>query len=231
LKHDVNFKPRLFAGHRVFDAFNVMNSITKDNWRQANQQFVASPALFRSALLLQTCLMDFWRGVLTLRALQQGMPSGIATEAMPGPPALETLCAMFGLSPFERDVLLLCAGMELDATFPVLCASAQGDPQRAYPTFSLAQAALPAPHWSAITPAGPLRRWRLIEVGAGNAITLSPLRIDERVLHYLTGIHHLDERLVGFIQTPRLETPGDLATLGQPGFFAGTWGARHRNAT
>ena len=49
-----------------------------------------------------------------------------ATEAMPAPAALDTLCAAFGLSPFERDVLLLCAGMELDSAFPALCAAAQG---------------------------------------------------------------------------------------------------------
>ncbi len=115
------------------------------------------------------------------------------------PPALVTLCRLFGLSPFERAVLLLCAGMELDSTFAQLCAAAQGDPVRTYPTFSLALAALPDPHWSALTPAAPLRRWRMIEAGSGSTLTLSPLRIDERVLHYLTGVQHLDERLVGIV--------------------------------
>ena len=55
-----------------------------------------------------------------------------------------------------------------------LCAAAQGDPQRAYPTFSLALAALPEPHWSALTPAAPLRHWRLIEVGAGERADAQP---------------------------------------------------------
>ena len=36
---------------------------------------------------------------------------------MDPPPALERLCATFGLSRFERDILLLCAGVELDAQF------------------------------------------------------------------------------------------------------------------
>src|SRR5262245_59203197 len=57
------------------------------------------------------------------------------------PAALETLCAIFGLSPFERNLLLLCAGIELDSAFAPLCAAAQGDPNRAFPTFSLALAA------------------------------------------------------------------------------------------
>jgi hypothetical protein len=116
------------------------------------------------------------------------------------PPALEQLCTSFGLSSFERDVLLLCAGMELDASFPALCATAQGDPQRAFPTFSLALSTLNTPQWKALMPTSPLRRWRLIEVGTGSALTLSPLRIDERILHYLTGLQYLDERLAGIIE-------------------------------
>ncbi len=116
------------------------------------------------------------------------------------PPALETLCNLFGLSIFERDLLLLCAGVELDSKFAGLCANAQGDPRRDYPTFSLALGALPEPHWSAIAPAGPLRHWRLIEVLPGPSLTLSPLRIDERVLHFLAGISHLDERLSGLVE-------------------------------
>lgn len=79
-------------------------------------------------------------------------------------------------------------------------ARAQGDPRRDCATFSLALAALPGAHWSALTPAAPLRRWRLIEVLPGTSLTLSPLRIDERVLHFLTGVAHLDERLVGFVE-------------------------------
>ncbi len=123
--------------------------------------------------------------------------------------ALETLCGAFGLSRFERDVLLMCAGMELDSTFAGLCADAQGSPQRAYPTFSLALAVFSDAHWSAVTPASSLRRWRLIEVGAGETLMSSPLRIDERVLHYLAGISYLDPRLVCLIEPE--PAPAELA--------------------
>src|SRR5436309_735560 len=82
-----------------------------------------------------------------------------AADGLPAP-ALETLCKVFGLSPFERCVLLLCAGLELDGTFASLCAAAQGDAARPYPTFGLALAALAEPHWSALAPSGPLRHWR-----------------------------------------------------------------------
>jgi len=116
------------------------------------------------------------------------------------PSALERLCAIFGLSDFERNLLLLCAGVELDAGFTLLCAAACGDVQRSYPAFSLAIAVLEGMHWSALTLAGPLRRWRLIELGTGSGLMSSPLRIDERVLHYLMGIQHLDERLLGMLE-------------------------------
>ncbi|BAY81567.1 AAA ATPase central domain-containing protein [Calothrix parasitica NIES-267] len=111
--------------------------------------------------------------------------------------ALEKICQSFGLSTFERDILLLCAGVELDASFGSLIADIQGDSQRNYPTFSLALAVLESAYWGALTPESPLRKWRLIEIGGGNTLTTSPLRIDEKILHYLTGIYHLDSRLKG----------------------------------
>ncbi|MDX2100064.1 MAG: AAA family ATPase [Leptolyngbyaceae cyanobacterium bins.59] len=131
-------------------------------------------------------------------------------KAKPGadPPALQKICTIFGLSEFECALLLLCAGMELESSFAPLCAAAQGDPQRTYPTFSLALAALPHAHWSALTPAAPLRHWRLIEMGAGSCLTTSPLRIDERILHYLIGVSQLDDRLMSFV-TP-VEANDDL---------------------
>jgi len=114
--------------------------------------------------------------------------------------ALSNLCGAFGLSDFERSVLVLCAAMELDSGVAAHCASAQGDPRKTYPTFSLALAAFPEPHWSALLPTAALRHWRLIEVTGNDSLTTSPLRIDERILHYLTGLSYLDERLHAFFQ-------------------------------
>jgi hypothetical protein len=147
---------------------------------------------------------------------------------LPAPPALETLAKTFRLSPFERAIVLLCAGIELDASFAGLCAAAQGDAARAYPTFSLALAALPAPHWSALTPAAPLRRWRVIELvnQPGSPLTLNPLRIDERILHFLTGIQYLDDRLVGLIEPVSTDelVPSHLTLARQ---IAHTWAGAH----
>jgi hypothetical protein len=127
------------------------------------------------------------------------------------PSALNALGSAFGLSAFERDLVLLCAGIELDSAFAPLCAGAQGDSARSFPTFSLALAALPEAHWSALTPAAPLRRWRLIEVGAGSALTVAPLRIDERILHFLVGVPHLDDRLAALVQLLEAPAAGELA--------------------
>jgi hypothetical protein len=118
---------------------------------------------------------------------------------------LESIAKKFALSAFERDLLLLCAGVELDAEFARLCRQlAGGDP-----TFGFALTALSEAHWSAITPSGPLRYWRLIEVRPNEPLMSSPLRVDERILHHLAGASHLEERLQGLVR-PYLQT-GELA--------------------
>ncbi|NES64567.1 MAG: hypothetical protein F6K24_04515, partial [Okeania sp. SIO2D1] len=52
---------------------------------------------------------------------------------------LNYLCHRFNLSQFEREIILLCVGMELDPRWPSECADAQVNPQYNFPTFSLAQ--------------------------------------------------------------------------------------------
>ena len=42
-------------------------------------------------------------------------------DELPAPPALTSLESTFALTPFERDILLLCAGCELDPTLRSLC--------------------------------------------------------------------------------------------------------------
>ncbi len=177
-----------------------MSTTAAINWHEANQRYLMA-ALAEVRCMLERHVASSQDAPVTVEPdemAQQALRE--AAAAMPTPPVLETLCEMFGLSPFERQVLLLCAGLELDSSFASLCAAAQGDPRRTYLTFGLALAALPEAHWSALSPAGPLRFWRLVEAGSGDGLTQSPLRIDERALHYLTGVQHLDERLVGFVE-------------------------------
>ncbi|MFP2933437.1 hypothetical protein ACLESO_51475, partial [Pyxidicoccus sp. 3LG] len=56
---------------------------------------------------------------------------------------LDQLTDVFSLSSFERAVLLLCAGVELDGGLATLLARAQGEPRKTRPTFALALAMLP----------------------------------------------------------------------------------------
>jgi hypothetical protein len=127
-----------------------------------------------------------------------------------GPTALDALVACFGLSSFERDIVLLAAAAELDPTTGARCAAACGDPERGHPTFSLALAALDAPHWSALTPVAPLRRWRIVELDDETRLTTSRLRLDERILHFLAGSPYLDSRLHGMLR--RTGVPDFLPT-------------------
>ena len=151
--------------------------------------------------------------IAAVRSVLARLDEHAGGERQPEPPetsvaTLDALVDCFGLSPFERDVLLLAAAAELDPTTASRCAAASGDPSRGYPTFGLALATLPEPHWSALTPVGPLRRWRLVSLADESSLTGSPLRIDERVLHFLAGSSYLDARLHGMLR--RIESSGVL---------------------
>lgn len=154
-----------------------------DAWVQANQAFLTAAMAVLAGRLTSEDVADRVRRRDELLA------------QMPAPPALNVIAEGFGLSDFERDTLLLCAGVELDSTIASACASANGDPRYRYATFSLALASLPGAHWSAITPAASLRRWHLVEPVHPETLTTSVLRVDERVLHALTGLNYLDQRL------------------------------------
>ena len=124
----------------------------------------------------------------------------IAGEAAADDDAVDTVCRLFGLTPFERDVLLLCAGIELDSTFAPLCSRAQVHAERDYPTFGLALAALPGGSWEALLPDAPLRYWQLVRLRPDAGLTSAPLAIDERILHRLLGLESRDARLAGLVE-------------------------------
>jgi|RhiMetdeSRZDD1v2_1073273.scaffolds.fasta_scaffold28651_1 hypothetical protein len=175
-----------------------------NDWIELNQRYLAG-ALQELRTALEQQARRNGHEAPAARNKASRAPQEYERASSPAPPALEILSKTFGLSPFERAILLLCAGIELDSSFPPLCAEAQRDPARSYPTFSLALAALPEPHWSALNPGAPLRHWRLMEIlhQPGTPLTTVPLRIDERILHFLTGVQHLDERLVGSLEVVR----------------------------
>ena len=129
----------------------------------------------------------------TLASASQGEP----------PAALLLLARQLGLSDFERDILLLCLGVELDTRIAALCARAQDDPARAYPTFALAMALFDDPAWEALSPERPLRYWRLLEINQPGAqpLTTSALRADERIVSYAKGLNYIDDRLAPLLSS------------------------------
>jgi hypothetical protein len=133
-------------------------------------------------------------------------------DASNAPAALATLVDRLGLTPFERDVLVLCVAMELDTSIAALCARAQGDPSRPWPTFALALSLFDQASWDLLSPERPLRHWRLIEISQpnGQTLTASPLRADEWVVNYLKGLAYLDDRLAPLVM-PMTQPSGDVA--------------------
>jgi hypothetical protein len=117
-----------------------------------------------------------------------------AATALAPPPALERIADAFGLSDFERQVLLLCAAPELDTSVEQLLIDSHGQP---WPTFAIAMDVLDDPSWQARSPESPLRYWHLVEAGDGEQRSLSAtaLHIDERMLNLIKGLDHLDARL------------------------------------
>lgn len=158
------------------------------DWSDANQRLLVAEFARLSALLGDGPLEVAETHAALLRA------------SMPAPAAIDSLAELFKLSAFERDLLLLVAGVEMDARLASLCAQGHGLPQRAWASFGLALAVLPQPHWSAIAPQEPLRRWRLLDIDESGGISTARLKIDERVLHFIAGINALDHRLQPLLQ-------------------------------
>ena len=154
------------------------------SWQDENQAYVVA-AVARLRRCVERELSD--------EAVAEEAPQTPWTH--PTPPAIVTLSNVFRLSRFETDVLMLCAAIELDASFAALCASARGSGVRASTTFGFALAVLEDGHWSAMAPAAPLRHWHLVQVVSNDGPTQSALRIDERILNYLAGVDHPDPRV------------------------------------
>ncbi len=148
-------------------------------WAERNKRWMVA----RLAQLRSRVENPEGRGELPLEDEDEGFAS-----------ALRVCAEIFGLSAFERDLLLLCAGVALDGGLARAVSAAAGAP-----TFSLGLSVLDEPHWDALSPQAPLRYWRLVALD-GPAVPQTPLRIDERVMHYLTGVDAFDERLDGYAE-------------------------------
>jgi len=176
-------------------------------WYRANDEYLQKALLWLRLRLTHLNLVN--RGEAGEVAVDEEVtPASLETinkladeisslESSPPLPALVLLARLFNLSRFERDVLLLCAAMEFDTRIAGLCARAQDDANKAYPTFALALALFDEPSWDALSPERPLRYWRMLEINQPGAqpLTTSALRADERIVNYVKGLNYLDDRL------------------------------------
>ncbi|OQY48492.1 MAG: hypothetical protein B6242_02165 [Anaerolineaceae bacterium 4572_78] len=145
------------------------------------------------------------------------------------PPAFVKLSHHFGLSPFEEFILLLCIATEINPSLSSLYAQAQG---KLYPTFALATSLFDHPDWKALSPQSTLRYWKLIEIHRSpeTPLTVSPLRVDERVLNYVQGVNYLDERLRPFVYyIPINEQMVNLPPSQQKHVDKAIWHVRHKS--
>jgi MoxR-like ATPase len=154
------------------------------SWAELNRQWLVA-AIARLADRIERC-----------------DPGGGACEAAVGVaedglvPALLRCAATFGLSCFERELLLLVAGLELDARLRAAVAAKTPD-RKARASFGLALQLLAEPHWDSLSPDSPLRFWRMVEPEPGIVLAEAPLRIDEHILHFVTGVIASDAHLSG----------------------------------
>ena len=181
----------------------------ESRWRFLRRQTTATaPGPFTRALLPPAPI-----DIVTEEQVQQAAAAMAAAEKMEPPPALIITAQRFGLSRFERDVLLLSAAMELDTRIGPQCALIHGDANRGYPTFALALSVFDEPAWDALSPERPLRFWRLIEINQPGAqpLTTSAIRADERLVNYIKGLNYVDDRLSPLLAP--LEVMEDQALL------------------
>jgi hypothetical protein len=159
------------------------------DWSERNQQWLVSAlARLRKRLEAHT---------ETPASSDAERADSVNVDAAPDfEPALVHCARLFALSPFERELLLLLTGLELDHGIRGAVAALNGG-SFTHVSFSLALEMLTQPHWDALSPDAPLRHWRMAEPEPMMLLVRAPLRLDERILHFITGIAASDARLHG----------------------------------
>lgn len=184
-----------------------------ENWQDRNEQYLAIALTWLRLKLTQyiqvqeghsstepapshltTTEADLPKTTAQLIHLRATLQQFAQTDPLP---SLVQLSRQFGLTAFEQDTLLLGAALELDTRIASLCARAQDNSQRPFPTFALAMVLFDDPAWDILSPERPLRYWRLIEINQPHAqpLTTSALRVDERIVNAIKGLNYVDDRL------------------------------------
>lgn len=172
-----------------------------DRWQTANEEYLSAGLRWLRARLRRMVEMEADNGdpaqlksAPDIDSAYRNWQAAIQPTELP---ALELLRNQLDLSSFELQVILLCSAMEFLTDLPDLCAIAQRNALRTYPTFALAMMLFDEPSWDAMSPDRPLRRLRLLEINQQGTtpLTAAALKADERVVNYLKGLNHLDDLL------------------------------------
>ena len=134
---------------------------------------------------------------------------------------LPRLTRLFALSPFERDVLVVCLAPELNAKYERLYAYLQDDATRRFATVELVFRLLcRAPREQALGRGAFLASSRLMGCGlvefadggeAAPSLLSRTLRLDEGIAHYLLGSRVLDPRIAHAAQLAAPDPEPDAA--------------------
>lgn len=126
------------------------------------------------------------------------------------PTPLDVITRIFGLSSFDRSILLLCLAPEIDSGFERLYAYVQDDVTRKNVTPYLVISLFATDADSemllrrSFLPESSLIKYKLIAIQNSLQPMFSqistPLRIDHRIAEYLLGVNHLDERISEFLK-------------------------------
>jgi len=133
------------------------------------------------------------------------------------PLRLDLLVRRFGLDDAERDLLLLCLLPELDGRFRRLFGYLHDDVSRGFATVGLLDEMLAPPAFAARRLLGPDARLvqnQLVILGAWTAAegpAWRTVRIEDRVVDFLTGANRVDARLADAVRDLVLAPAGPLA--------------------
>ncbi len=172
---------------------------TRLGWEQANQ------TALRIAINEVRSTIEHYIACRDNRGQQPQSPtptnSKLFVNGKPFVSNLDRLCRSFGLSNFERQVLLLAAARESDGDFARLCGLAYGNENMTFPSLYMALSVLPNSNWNICSLNSVLFRWELIRIvqNPTQPRNFQPITIDERIMDYLLGFSEIDRRLKQYV--------------------------------
>jgi AAA+ superfamily predicted ATPase len=117
----------------------------------------------------------------------------------------EHLSTTFQLSAFERLLLLLCIGVEIDGEFASLCAQVSGQEGEARPSIGLACQLLGYKPMDALHLNLPLHSWQLVTVDLSQPLLKASVAITPWTLQYVLEGGYLDPLFSGSLQPKEID--------------------------